>query len=297
MSRQEKVMTMKEAIGRYVADGDTIYMAGFLSNEPYAATHEIIRQKKRNLTLSKLAGILIGDMLIGAGCVDKLITSYVWNPGPKPAHAFKRALEQGIPREIEMADHTVLALSLAYFAGALDLPYVAAKTLMGSDIAAESFAGDMYKVVDSPFTGEKVCLIRPLKHDVGIIQVQRVDAEGNSQAWGIMGENIYGINSCKKVIVCAEEIVDTAVIRSDPNKTTIPAFRVSAVVEEPWGAHPAYMKGCYKDDWEYYLYYDQATKTVEKFEQYLDEWVYGTKDRRDYLARLGEERLSRLRSS
>jgi len=154
-------------------------------HEPYAAVHEIIRQKKKNLTVSRCAGITIVDQLVGAGCVDKVITAYVWNPVPKPAHAFKRAVEKGIPHAVEVEDYTVLTMNLAYFAGALDLPFVAAKTPLGSDIVSQrTFLGDdKFKIIESPFTGEKVCLIPPLKHDVGIIQIQRSDLDGNGQAW------------------------------------------------------------------------------------------------------------------
>lgn len=298
MSEENKVMSMREAVERFVRDGDTVYLGGFVHHEPYAAVHEIIRQKKKNLTVSRCAGITIVDQLVGAGCVDKVITAYVWNPVPKPAHAFKRAVEKGIPHAVEVEDYTVLTMNLAYFAGALDLPFVAAKTPLGSDIVSQrTFLGDdKFKIIESPFTGEKVCLIPPLKHDVGIIQIQRSDLDGNGQAWGILGDSKYGINSCSKVILCVEELVERDVIRKDPNRTIIPGCKVSAVVEEQWGGHPSYITGYYDFDWSYFLYYDEATKKLEGFEEYLEKWVYGVKDRQDYLKLVGEEKLQKLKA-
>jgi len=291
-------MSMKEAIECFVRDGDTIYLGGFVQHEPYAAVHEMIRQKKKNLTISKCAGLTSIDLLIGAGCVDKLIITYLWNPIPKPAHAFKRAIEQEIPHHIEIEDYTVLTLNLAYFAGALDLPFVAAKTPLGSDLVSHSTSSgnNKYKIIDSPFNGEKVCLVSPLKHDVGIIQIQRADINGNGQAWGILGDSKYGINSCSKVILCVEEIVGEEEIRKDPNRTIIPGFKVNAVVEEPWGGHPLYVTGYYDLDWDYFLYYEESTRTLAGFEKYLEEWVYGVKDWKGYLELLGKERLEKLQA-
>lgn len=298
MAEQTKVMSMREAIARFVHDGDTVYLGGFVQHEPYAAVHEIIRQRRQNLTVSRCGGITIVDLLAGAGCVDRVLTSYVWNPVPKPAHAFKRAVEKGFPRPIEVEDYTVLTMTLAYFVGACDLPFVAAKTPLGSDVVSRrTFRGEnKFKVIESPFTGEKVCLIPPLKHDVGIIQIQRADADGNGQAWGVLGDSKYGINSCRKVILCVEEIVDQEVISRDPNRTIIPGLKVCAVVAEPWGGHPSYVTGYYDLDWPYFLYYDEATRTAEGFNAYLEKWVYGVKDRREYLDLVGEARLQKLRA-
>ncbi len=294
---KSKIMTMREAIRAFVNDGDVVYLGGFLQHEPYAAVHEIIRQEKRRLTVTKSAGMIALDQMIGAGCIDKVISTYIWNPLPKPAHALRRCVEKEIPHKIQMEDYSFLSLTLAYFAGALDLPFVATKTLLGSDFTKHSsFLGEnKLKIVESPFNGEKVCLIAPLKHDVGIIQVQRVDKEGNAQAWGLMGDSKYGINSCSKVIICAEEIVDTEVIIKDPSRTIIPGFKVNAVVEEPFGAHPSYVSGYYDMDWRYFSFYDKATETLDGFEDYLKEWVHGVKDRSEYMKKIGKKTLEDLK--
>ena len=293
----DKVMSMKEAIESFVHDGDTVFLGGFVAGETFAATHEIIRQNKRDLTVSRGGGLVPFDMLMGAGCMKKAISSYVWNPIFKPAHAFRRAVEKGIPQPVELEEYSLLTISLAYFAGALDLPFVATKSLLGTDIAKQSLIpAQRVKIVDSPFNGEQVALISPLKHDVGIIHIQRADKEGNAQAWGPMGANKWGINSCSRVIVSAEEIVPSEVIRKDPQRTIIPGFRVDAVVEEPWGSYPEYMAGYYDRDWKYFTWYYEATKTEEGFNSFLEEWVYGVKSWKEFLAKIGEARLNELKA-
>ena len=295
---QEKLISMSDAIERYVHDGDTLYLGGFIQQEPFAAVHEIIRQGKKNLTLSKCAGLLSVDQMIGAGLIKHLITAFTWNPLPTTAHCFVRALTREVPHRIEIEEYSILALNLAYFAGALNLPYVASKTLLGSGFDREqsdSRVRNRLRFETSPFTGERVCLIPPIKHDVGIMQVQRSDPYGNAQAWGMLGEVQYALQSCERLIICAEEIVDTGVVTRDPNRTLVPAFRVSAVVEEPWGSHPAPMAGYYDMDWPYNAYYEKETRTEELFENFMKKWVYGTKDRKDYLNLVGEERLKALR--
>jgi glutaconate CoA-transferase subunit A len=293
---EDKLMDMKEAIGRFVRNGDRVYLGGFIHCEPYAAAHEIIRQKKRDLTISTAAATILVDQLIGAGCVARLITSYCWNPVPEAAHAFRRAVEKGEPRALELEEYSFLGISLAYFAGALKLPFVATHTMLGSGyLEHPGFMGDAKaKVVESPFDGEKVCLIPPLRHDVGIVQVQRADPKGNAQAWGMLGPTRYGLLSCERVIICAEEIVHEDAIRGDPNRTILPAFRCCAVVEEPWGAHPAYVQGCYDRDWRFASLYSRMTKSPGGFQAFLEEWVLAVRDRKEYIRRLGEERLTSL---
>ncbi|MBW2285157.1 MAG: CoA transferase subunit A, partial [Deltaproteobacteria bacterium] len=291
-------MSMSEAVDRYVHDGQVLYLGGFIQHEPFAAAHEIIRQGRKDLTLSKCAGVTVSDQMIGAAAVKHLITTFTWNPLPTTAQCFVRAMTQGIPHKIELEEYSIFNLMLAYFAGSMDLPYAVSKTAMGSGFDAErtrSGARNRLRFETSPFTGERVCLVPPIKHDVGIIQVQRSDPYGNAQAWGMMGESRYGMQSCDRIIVCAEEIVDTDVIMRDPNRTLVPAFRVSAVVEEPWGGHPQPVAGCYDLDWPYFAYYERQTQTVEGFETFMNKWVYGVADRDEYIRLLGDDRLETLR--
>jgi len=294
---KNKVVSMKTAIQKHVHDGDKIYIGGLVHGEPYFAVHEIIRQRKKDLTISSGGVTVWGDTLVGAGCVKRMITSYMWNPVPISGHAFKRAIEKGIPNPLEVEEYSLLALGLAYFAGSMGLPFVGTRTLLGSDILKhKSFLGEnKWKVVNSPFDGKKVLLIAPIRHDVGIVQVQRCDPEGNAQSWGLQGINTYGMNACEKLIICAEEVVQNEVIRMDPNRTVVPALKVTAVVEVPWGAYPSYIQGYYDRDWEFFPRYATQTATVEGFQRYLDEWVYGVKNEEEYLNKIGNEKREALK--
>lgn len=294
----KKLMSMSEAIDRYVRNGDRLFVGGFIQHDPFGAVHEIIRQGKKDLSVSKCASLLSVDQMIGAGAVRHLITAFLWNPLPATAHCFVRAVQQGIPEKLEVEEYSLLTLNLAYFAGALDLPYVATKSVLGSGFDRESnpsAAKNHLRFERSPFTGERVCLVPPIRHNVGIIQVQRADPDGNAQAWGMMGETRYGMQSCDRIIICAEEIVDTAVVMGDPNRTIVPGFRVQAVVEEPWGGHPGPMTGFYDMDWNYFAYYEQETRTPEAFQRFLDKWVYGVTDRKGYLDLLDKGKREALR--
>lgn len=292
-----KLVSIKEAISKYVHEGNVVYIGGLIQGEPYFAAHEIIRQGIKELTISTASGTVWADMLVGAGCVKRMITAYMWNPVPISSHAFRRAVEKGIPQPLELEEYTVFALGIAYFAGAMRLPFVATKTLLGSDMLIEKgFMGDnKFRTIDSPFTGEKVLLVAPVRHDVGIVQVQRSDEEGNAQSWGCQGITTYGMNSCDKLIVCAEEIVPNEVIRKDPNRTFVPAFKVNAVVEAPWGGYPSFMQGYYDRDWEFFPRYFRQTETEEGFKRYLDEWVYNINDQMEYLKKIGKEKMEFLK--
>lgn len=298
MTVRNKVMTLPEAVDRFVRDGDTLHLGGFIQQQPFAAAHEILRQGKKELVLSICAGMILADQFIGAGAVSHLITTFCWNPLPATAHAFVRAVTRGLPRPIELEEYSILALNLAYFAGAMDLPYVASKTVMGSGFDSENSpdgARNRLRFEISPFTGERVCLVPPIRHDVGIIQVQRADPFGNAQSWGMLGESRYGILSCERIVVCAEEIVDPDVISRDPNRTMIPGFRVDAVVEVPWGAHPSPVTGYYDMDWLYFAHYERMTRDQEGFREFMDKWVYGVPDREAYLGLMSRTRLEALR--
>jgi glutaconate CoA-transferase subunit A len=289
-SMYDKIMPMPDAVKKFVRGNSFIYFGGFSHSEPYAAAHEIIRQKKRNLVVTRAAGGVLFDQMIGAGCVKEVITSHIGNViGPAPCWAFRRAVEQKIPRGIKVREHSVFSLTLAYFAASVGLPFMPTKSVLGSDVAEEK------KEMECPFSGEKVALIPAIKPDVGFVHVQRCDTDGTSQLWGILGDTKYGINACRKVVVCAEEIVDTSVIRAEAEKTIIPGFRVDAVVEVPWGGHPNHVQGYYNRDIKFHQMYARETKTLEGFEGFMQKWVYGVSGRGGYLKLLPPGTLKKLR--
>ncbi|MEM1546220.1 MAG: CoA-transferase [Candidatus Methanomethylicia archaeon] len=288
----EKLMSMKEAIGKYVHDGDTVYMAGFTHLIPFAAGHEIIRQRKRNLTLVRLTPDLIHDQMIAAGCVKKLVFSWAGNPGVGPLHAFRRAVEKGFPNPIEIEEYTHFALVSRIFAGAIGLPFIPLRSLRGSDLPKHN---PNIKFVKSPYSDEEVAIVPPLNPDVSIIHAQRADVEGNIQVWGLICDIREAAFAAKRVIVSVEEIVDEYIIRSDPNKVIIPSFIVDAVIEEPWAAHPSYVQGYYDRDNEFYLEWDKISRDPELLEKYMDEWIYNIQNRREYVRKLGAEKIMKLK--
>ena len=265
-------MTMKEAVSRLVRPGDTLFLSGMQHGEPAAAVHEIVRQRIDHLTLV-CALVATTNLLVGEGLVDKMITGYANQD--EHIHANARARAMGRLPVYEEYSH--FGISLALMAGQMGIPFIPTRSQIGSDMPR--YNKNITTVV-SPFTGEKVGAIKALIPDVGIIHVQRASAEGNAQKWGTMGVDQEGINASRTVIVTTEKIVDCETIRRDPNRTIIPAFRVSAVVEQPWGAHPMHLAGCYGGDmWGYYA----ETGPREGYEAYLKALVHGVKDWKEYL--------------
>jgi glutaconate CoA-transferase subunit A len=287
-----KMMTMKEAVSKYVKDDDSIYLAGFTHMIPFAAGHEIIRQKRRNMTLCRATPDIIYDQMIAAGCCKKVMFSYAGNPGVGSLRCFRRAFEKGQPNKIEIEEYTHFGLSGRLFAGATNMPFLPMRTNLGSDLPAQNHN---MKTIKDPYTGDEVSIVPPLKPDLAVVHVQRCDREGNSHIWGIIGEQKDAAFASKKVIISAEEIVDESVIRSDPNRTLIPDFVVHAVVHEPWCAHPSYTQGFYDRDNEFYMQWDEITKEHDTTMKYLDEWVFGVEDRAAYMRKLSAEKLLKLK--
>ena len=286
-----KVMPMKEAVSKFVRDGDTAYLAGFTHLIPFAAGHEIIRQKKKDLTLCRATPDIIYDQMIAAGCAKKLVFSYAGNPGVGSLRCFRRSLEKGVPQGIEIEEYTHFGLSGRLFAGATNMPFLPVRTNAGSDLPANN---PRIRAVTDPYTGDEVSVVPPLRPDVAVVHVQRCDAAGNAHIWGIVGEQKDAAFASKRVIISAEEIVDEEIIRSDPNRTLIPDFIVSAVVQEPWCAHPSYTQGYYDRDNEFYVSWDDITKEHESTMEWMEEWVYGVEDRAAYVRKLGPEMVKRL---
>ncbi len=286
-----KLMTMKEAVSKYFSDGDTIYLAGFTHMIPFAAGHEIIRQKKKGLTLCRATPDIIYDQMIAAGSCKKVVFSYAGNPGVGSLRCFRRALEKGQPNKIEIDEYSHFGLCGRLFAGATNMPFLPMRTNTGSDLPAQN--KNMQSVKD-PYTGDEISVVPPLKPDVAVVHVQRCDVNGNSHIWGIIGEQKDAAFASKKVIISAEEIVGEDLIRSDPNRTLIPDFVVHAVVHEPWACHPSYVQGYYDRDNEFYMQWDEITKEHDTTMKWVDEWVMGVENRQQYMKKLTSEKVLKL---
>lgn len=283
---------MDEAVRRFVHDGDVIVIEGFTHLICFAAAHEIIRQRRRDLTLCRLTPDVIYDQMIGAGCARRLVFSWAGNPGAGPLYALRRAVEQGIPNSIELEEYSHFGMVARLTAGAAKLPFYPLRNYKGSDLPR---VNPLIKTVVCPFTGEELAAVPALNPDTAIIHVQRADEHGNAQIWGLIGVQKEAAFASRNVIVVAEEIVSEDVIRSDPNRTLIPGMIVSAVVHEPFGCHPSYAQGFYDRDNDFYVRWREVSQDEALFNKYLEEWVYGVRDRREYVRRMGAE-MDRLKA-
>jgi glutaconate CoA-transferase subunit A len=281
---ESKLMGMEQAISRFVHDGDVIIIEGFTHLICFAAAHEIIRQRRRDLTLCRLTPDLIYDQLIGAGCARKLVFSWAGNPGAGPLYALRRAVESGIPNPLELEEYSHYGMVARLTAGAARLPFYPLRNYMGSDLPR---VNPQIKKVSCPFTGEELAAVPALNPDTAIIHAQRADLNGNAQIWGLLGVQKEAAFASRNTIVVAEEIVDESVIRSDPNRTLIPGLIVAAVVHEPYGCHPSYTQGYYDRDNDFYLRWREISKDLVQFNEYLDEWIYDVRNRAEYVVRMG----------
>ena len=288
----DKVHALRDAITQEVEDGMSIAMGcGLESLIPFAASYEIIRQKRTSLTLIAPISDMQFDQLIGAGCVKRIIASWVGNVAAGLGHNYRRAAEDGIPHPIEIEEHSNFTVGLGLQAAAMGLPFLPTRTVKGSDFKN----GSQFASVRCPFTNEELLGVRAIKPDVAILHVQRADREGNAHAWGNFGVMREAALAAKKVILTCEEIVEHEVILSDPNRNVIPGFVVSSVVHEPFGSHPSPTQGYARRDDNFFFEYHKETRSREGFEQWLQTWVYGVKDHKAFLGLLGKERVERLK--
>jgi glutaconate CoA-transferase subunit A len=283
-----KLVSLADAIRAHVHDGDLVYAAGFTHLIPFAAGHEIIRQGRRGLTLARATPDILYDQMVAAGCAEKLIFSYSGNPGVGSLRVVRAAMEAG---RLAYEEYSHFAMITRLTAGAAGLPFLPMRPTGADDLAR---ANPQYRTIEDPYSGQKLNTVPALNPDVAIVHAQRADQHGNTQIWGIVGEQKEAAFAARRVIVTAEEIVDEARIRSDPNRTLIPAMVVSAVCHVPYAAHPSYTQGYYDRDNAFYLEWDKLSAEPATVRAWLDEWVLGLPDRSAYWERLGAEAHARL---
>jgi glutaconate CoA-transferase, subunit A len=301
-----KLLSMHEAIAGYVKDGSSVALGLQLEQMiPFAAGHEIIRQKKRDLTLIGPISDILFDQLIGAGCARAVIAAWVGNVMMGSAYNFRRTVEQvalgAEEKSSELRLHgesfrvfnmTNFTMALALQAGAMGVPFLPTRSALGSDVPK---GNHFFYQIFSPFEGKEPLLaVRALNPDVAIVHVQRADADGNAHCWGNFGVMMEAVRAARNVIVVAEEIVGPEVIASDPNRTVIPGFLVSAAVQCRYGAHPSPVQGCYKRDDAFFRQYHEQTKTALETRAWLDRWVHAVCDRREYMNLVGACRVEAL---
>ena len=280
---------MRDAIAAHVHDGDTVAIEGFTHCISFAAGHEIIRQKRRNLTLARMTPDLIYDQMVAAGCARKLIFSWLGNPGVGSLHAIRRRTEPAALAAgeslLEIEEYSHHGMVGRYVAGAHRLPFYPLRSYSESDLPQ---VNPLIRQVESPYGDGKIWAVPPLNPDVAIIHAQRADVEGNVQMWGLLGCQKEAAFAAKRVIAVVEEIVPASVVRADPNRTIAPGLIVDAVVHEPYGAHPSYVQGAYDRDNAFYREWDTISRDAVATEAWLKEWVYDLPDRAAYVAKFGE---------
>ncbi len=267
-----EIVPLAEAVASAVHDGDTVAMEGFTHLIPFAAGHEVIRQRRRELTLVRMTPDVIYDQLIGAGCARKLIFSWGGNPGVGSLHRFRDAVEHGWPRPLEIEEHSHAGMANRYVAGASGLPFAVLRGYAGTGLADQT---PTIKPITCPFTGETLMAVAALNPDVAIIHAQQADRRGNVQLWGLTGVQKEAVLAARRAIVTVEEIVDGSSsrgrrpwsCRAGPSATS-PAF--------PNGAHPSYAAGYTERDNDYYVAWDPIARDRESFQGWLDENIYET---------------------
>jgi len=270
-----EIVSLAEAVERAIHDGDAVAMEGFTHLIPFAAGHEVIRQRRRNLTLIRMTPDLIYDQLIGAGCARKLIFSWGGNPGVGSLHRFRDAVEHAWPVTLEIEEHSHAGMANRYVAGASGLPFAVLRGYNGTGL--ESLTGDhesapTIKPITCPFTGETLTAVAAIRPDVAVIHAQRADLSGNVQLWGIAGVQKEAVLAAQRSVVTVEEIVDHLDPR--PGAVVLPSWTVSYVAHVPGGAHPSYALGYSVRDNDYYVAWDGIGRDRDAFRRWLDEHVY-----------------------
>ncbi|SCE10510.1 glutaconate CoA-transferase subunit A [Streptomyces sp. AmelKG-A3] len=285
------VMSMREAVASFVHDGATVSLEGFTHLVPTAAGHEIIRQGRRDLTVVRMTADIVVDQMIAAGCVSRLVSSFVGNSSAGSLGELRRRIERADPAPLAFEEYSHYGMVCRYLAGAQRLPFYPLRSYGGSDLPGVN--SDL-RTVTSPYPGpdgepERIYVVPPVNPDVTIVHAQRADRRGNTQLWGLTGVQAEAVYAADKAIVVVEEVVADAVVRSDPNRTLIPAHAVDAVVVCPRGAHPSFAQGYYDRDNAFYRAWSHISKDPERLREWLREWVYGTEDHAAYVDKLGEE--------
>jgi acyl CoA:acetate/3-ketoacid CoA transferase alpha subunit len=291
---EDKRITLKEAV-KLVPDGSHLFWGGFGFQRPAMAfAYELVRQKKRDLTIYTCGSEMDIDILSGARVVSRYELAFYAIEGIGLVPNIQRRVREGA---IEIEDYSNLAMVLRFFGGALGVPFMPLKSMLATDMLAKKrFKEKKAEVIDCPFTGEKVVLVPSVRPDFSIVHASRVDREGNVQIDGITGEDVEGARAGKKVIVTAEEIVDTEFTRCQPDQTIIPNIYVTHVVECPWGSHPMMVYNYYDYDMEHVrMYYDQC-KTEEGWQKYCEDYITSVDDHYEFLQKIGIERLMKLRA-
>jgi glutaconate CoA-transferase subunit A len=262
-----ELSTLADAVASLVHDGDSVAIEGFTHLIPFAAGHEVLRQRRRDLELIRMTPDILYDQMIGMGAARKLVFSYGGNPGVGGLHRFRDAVEHGWPRPIELEEHSHAGMANRYSAGAARMPCAIMRGYVGTDL--EKIAN--VKPVICPFTGERLMAVPALRPDVAIVHAQEADRAGNVQLWGIPGVQKEAVLSADRSLVTVERIVDE--LEPRPGGVVIPGWVIDAVAEAPGGSLPSYSLGITTRDNDFYRLWDKLSRDREQFTEWMGENV------------------------
>jgi glutaconate CoA-transferase subunit A len=263
-----EIKSLHDAVAELVHDGDSVAMEGFTHLIPFAAGHEIIRQRRRDLTLIRMTPDLIYDQLIGMGCASKMIFSWGGNPGVGSLRRFRDAVENDWPAPLELEEHSHAGMANRYAAGASRLPFAVLRGYIGTELMERT---KTVATIECPFTGEELAAVPALNPDVGIVHAQRADRQGNVQLWGIIGVQKEIVLASERSLVTVEEVVDE--LEPRPGAVVLPTWVVTAVAEAPNGAHPSYAHDYYDRDNGFYQRWDEISRDRDGFREWMEEQV------------------------
>jgi glutaconate CoA-transferase subunit A len=266
-----EITSLREAVAELVHDGDTVALEGFTHLIPTLAGHEIIRQRRRDLTLVRMTPDLVYDQMIGMGVARKLVFSWGGNPGVGSLHRFRDAVENGWPTPLEVDEHSHAGMANRYVAGASRLPFAVLRGYQGSSLTGKS---STISTVTCPFTGEELAAVAAINPDVTVIHAQQADRHGNVGLWGILGVQKEAVLAAERVIVTVEEVVDELAPR--PGGLVLPSWVLTAVARVPGGAHPSYASGYTTRDNAFYSDWDAISRDRDTFTTWMEQHVLDT---------------------
>ena len=283
-----KVMTAQHAVKKYIHNSDTVFIGGFGHAIPFAIAHEIVRQKKHNLHLVKTGADIVFDFLVAGGCASRLSCGWYGNPGIGMSNIISKAVASG---ELALTESTNFSMVLRLHAGKLGVPFIPSPILANGDLAGTV---DGIKTINCPFTDTQYQAHSALNPDVAIVHAQRSDIDGNAQLWGSVGDTIDGCDASKRIICSVEEICESEEILLSPHLTKLPAHKVVAVIQQPFGAYPSYLHDYYQRDERYYEEHGGNTKDTLKSDEWLRKSIYDHDDFDSYLKSFPSTLLSQL---
>ena len=283
-----EVVTLREAVSESVSDGDSVALEGFTHLIPTAAAHEIIRQKRKDLTLIRMTPDIIYDQMIGMGVAEKLVFSWGGNPGVGSLHRFRDAIENDWPRPLEIEEHSHAGMTNRYVAGASNLPFAVLRGYVGTDLSKVT---DTIAPIECPFTGEELVAVPALKPDVAVIHAQQSDTKGNVAIWGITGIQKEAALSAERVIVTVEEVVEE--FRPHHSQVVLPSVAVDAIAVEPHGAHPSYAHDYYARDNAFYEAWDPIGRDRDTFSEWMEHHVLSVEGFTEHLQSISKEEVVR----